>query len=84
MDHLARLNLVARITYYLGWIAAILAGLVRIAKFGSALERMVNLSDRNLLEASLLLFVICVASALRASVSSGSNEVPGAAKSVKK
>jgi hypothetical protein len=38
MDRLARLHLVARITYYLGWIAAILAGVVHIAKFGSALE----------------------------------------------
>ncbi len=80
MDRLARLHLVARITYYLGWIAAILAGVLHIAKIGSALERAVNLSDRNLLQASFLLFVMCMASEVRTLVFASSNEMPGAAK----
>ena len=80
MDRLTSLHLVARITYYLGWIAAILAGVLHIAKFGSALEGVVNLSDRNLLEASFLLFVICMASEVRSLVLASSNEMPGAAK----
>jgi hypothetical protein len=80
MDRLTRLHLVARITYYLGWIAAILAGVVHIAKLGSALQRAVNLSDRNLLEASFLLFAMCMASELRTLVFAGSNELAGAPK----
>jgi len=80
MDRLARLHLVARITYYLGWTAAILAGVLHIAKIGSALERAVNLSDRNLLEASFLPFVMCMASEVRTLVFASSNEMPGAAK----
>jgi uncharacterized membrane protein YidH (DUF202 family) len=78
MDRLARLHLVARITYYLGWIAAILAGGLHIDKFGTALERAVNLSDRNLLEASFLLFVMCMASEVRTLVFASSNEMPAA------
>ncbi len=80
MGRFARLNLIARITYYLGWIAAIIAALLHIAKFGSALQRTVNVSDRNLLQASLLLFAICMASELRALVFTAAGEMPSAAR----
>ena len=62
MDHLARLHLVARITYYLGWITAILGALMHVAK----IETLLSAYPRNLLEASFLLFVICIASEIRA------------------
>jgi hypothetical protein len=62
MDHLARLQLAARTTYYLGWLTAILAALMHIAKIATLLSA----SPRNVLEASLLLFVICMASGVRA------------------
>ena len=62
MDHLARLHLVARITYYLGWITAILGALMHVAK----IDIWLSASLRNLLEASFLLFVICIASEIRA------------------
>ena len=80
MDHLTRLNLIARITYYLGWIAGVAAALLHIAKFGSALQRTVNVSDRNLLQASLLLFAICMASELRALAYTAAGEMPSAAR----
>jgi len=62
MDHLARLQLVARTTYYLGWLTAILAALMQVAKIATVLSA----SPRNVLEASFLLFVICMASGVRA------------------
>ena len=61
MDHLARL-LVARTTYYLGWLTAILAALMQVAKIAT----VQSASPRNVLEASFLLFVICMASGVRA------------------
>lgn len=64
MDRLARLHWVGRITYYIGWIIALVAGLLHIARPGGM--RMINVTDRNLLEASFLLFVICMASEIRA------------------
>jgi hypothetical protein len=62
MDHLARLHLVARITYYLGWITAILGALMHVAK----IDTLLSASPRNVLEASFVSFVICIASEIRA------------------
>ena len=64
MDNITRLHLVARITYYLGWIAAVCGAL---AHFNIAEKTFLalRLSQRNLFEASLLFFLICVASTLR-------------------
>jgi hypothetical protein len=62
MERVARLRLVARATYYLGWIATILAILMDVAKIATLLTA----SPRNVLEASFLLFVICMASGIRA------------------
>jgi len=65
MDHATRLHLVGRITYYLGWIAAICGAL---AHFNLATKMFVAISlpQRNLFEAAILLFLACMASELRA------------------
>ena len=66
MESVTRLQLVSRITYYLGWLATALGAL---SHFGLGLRLdAINLPQRNLLEASVLLFVICMASELRARV----------------
>ena len=79
MDHLARLQFIGRVTYYLGWIAAVCGGL---AHFGLATRMFIsiNLTQRNLFEGSMLFFLICTASELRALVLVRSQEVPMGAK----
>ena len=67
MDHVARLQLVGRVTYYLGWIALLCGGLVHM-NVGRSLFAAIDLSQRNLFEVSVVSFVICIASALRALV----------------
>jgi hypothetical protein len=63
MDRLRRLHLVARSTYYLGWITVFLAALLHVVR----LDRLpLNISTRNLLEAGFLFFLACAASELRA------------------
>jgi hypothetical protein len=74
MGHIARLELVGRITYYLGWIALLCGGLVH-ANIGRSLFVAINVSQRNLFEVSVVSFVICIASALRALISAA-NEMP--------
>lgn len=64
MGHSARLQLVGRVTYYLGWISLICGGLFHL-KVGQSLFVAMNLSKRNLFEASVVCFVICIASQLR-------------------
>ena len=64
MSHIVRLQLVARVTYYLGWIAIVAGGLVHVNVLrGQFLS--VGLSQRNLFELSVVSFLICVASELR-------------------
>jgi hypothetical protein len=65
MGHFARLQLVGRVTYYIGWIALICGGLVHL-NLAKSLFLAVSLSQRNLLEVSVVCFVICIASELRA------------------
>jgi hypothetical protein len=65
MNHLARLQLVGRVTYYLGWIAMICGALVHL-KIGQSLFLALSMTKRNLFELGLVCFVICVASQLRA------------------
>jgi hypothetical protein len=74
MGHFGRLQLVARVTYYLGWISLLLGGLVHL-NVGKSLFVVVHLSKRNLFEVSLVLFVICLASGVRALIAAG-QEVP--------
>jgi len=79
MDHFARLQLIGRVTYYLGWIAAISGGLVHF-KLAARMFISINLTQRNLFEGSVLFFLICTASELRALVLAHGNELPTAAK----
>lgn len=65
MDSAARLQLMARVTYYLGWIFA-LCGAVAHFGFGVSMFHSIDLVKRNLFEASMMFFVISVASAARA------------------
>jgi len=65
MDSATRLQLMARITYYLGWIAAVCGGVVHFG-MGVNMFHSMDLVKRNLFEASIMFFVISVASAARA------------------
>jgi len=69
MSHFFRLQLVGRITYYLGWIALVIGGLVHI-HIAEALFTSIGLSQRNLFELSVVSFLICIASELRTIASS--------------
>jgi hypothetical protein len=77
MGHSDRLQLVARATYYLGWVTLLLGGLIHF-NVGTSLFATLHLSKRNLFEVSVVLFVICLASGVRALVAAG-NVVPVAA-----
>jgi hypothetical protein len=78
MGHFARLQLVGRITYYVGWIALVCGGLVHI-NIAKGLFLKMDLTQRNLFEVSVVCFLICAASELRALVGSG-NEMPAVVK----
>jgi hypothetical protein len=65
MGHVARLQLVGRVTYYVGWIALLCGGLEHLG-VARSLFLAVGLPQRNLFELSLVSFVICIASVLRA------------------
>jgi hypothetical protein len=79
MDHFARLQLVGRVTYYLGWIALLCGGLVHL-NVARRLFLAMDLSQRNLFEVSVVCFLICMASELRARDSAGA-EVANTVKS---
>ncbi len=65
MGHFARLQLVGRVTYYLGWISLVCGGLVHLG-IGRAAFTAMSLNKRNLFEIAVVCFVICIASELRA------------------
>ena len=65
MGHFDRLQLVGRITYYLGWITLLCGGLVQV-NIGKTLFMAMSLTKRNLFEVSVMLFIICMATQLRA------------------
>ena len=65
MDRSARLHLVGRTTYYVGWITLAGGGLVHL-NVARTLFLAVNLTKRNLFEVSVVCFLICIASELRA------------------
>ncbi len=79
MEHFARLQFIGRVTYYLGWIAAVCGGLAHV-HLATRMFISINLTQRNLFEASVLFFLICTASELRALVLVRSQEVPMGAK----
>ena len=64
MDSVNRQQLVTTVTYYAGWLTAICGGLVHFT-LGAAMFRTVDLTKRNLFEASVMFFVISIASAVR-------------------
>ncbi|MGB6260295.1 MAG: hypothetical protein WBG09_19270 [Candidatus Sulfotelmatobacter sp.] len=70
MDHATRLQLVGRVTYYVGWIALVCGGLYHI-NIAKPLFLAVDLPQRNLFEVSVISFVICIASEVRALVPVG-------------
>ncbi len=70
MSHFDRLQLVARVTYYLGWISLLLGGLEHL-NIGRPIFLALHLSKRNLFEVSVVLFVICLASGVRALIVAG-------------
>ena len=70
MDHVARLQLVARVTYYVGWIALVLGGVYHF-DVAKNLFLAMRLPQRNLFELSVMCFLICIASELRAHDSPG-------------
>ena len=70
MDHFARLQLVGRISYYLGWIALVCGGIVHL-NIAREMFLKIDLSQRNLFEVSVVCCLICVASELRALAGNG-------------
>lgn len=78
MGHFARLRLVGRITYYVGWIALVCGGLVHL-HIAVALFSRISLTQRNLFEVSVVCFLICAASELRVLATAG-NETPSLVK----
>jgi hypothetical protein len=69
MDRSARLHLVGKIMYYIGWISLLCGGLVQL-NIAKSLFVAMSLTKRNLFEISLACFIICVASEVRALVPS--------------
>ena len=61
------MQLVGRVTYYLGWLSLICGGLFHL-KIGQSLFLALSLTKRNLFELGVICFVISVASQLRANV----------------
>jgi len=72
MDSVSRLQLLARITYYAGWIALACGGLVHFS-VAKAMFTAMNMTKRNLFEVGVALFLISIASAARA-IASGSGK----------
>ena len=65
MSHVIRLQLIGKVTYYVGWIALVCGGLVHL-NIATKLFLAVSLTQRNLFEVSVVCFLICIASELRA------------------
>jgi len=82
MRDFVRLHLVAKVTYYLGWIALVFGGLVHF-RVAEPLFDAINVTKRNLFEASVVCFLICMASELRALVPD-KNEVSSGVTSIVK
>ena len=65
MGHSARLQLIGKVTYCVGWITLLCGGLAHLG-IATSLFLAVHLTQRNLFEISVICFVICIASELRA------------------
>jgi hypothetical protein len=66
MERAGRLRLISRVCYYAGLLTAVFAAISRITPLNLALARTTNISGRTILETSLVLFLICLASEARA------------------
>ncbi len=71
MDSPTRLKLASRISYYTGGVLALLGATVHFG-LGSGFFHSVDLTSRNLLEGSLMFFLISAVSVLRAGAASKS------------
>ena len=80
MNHVTRLRLIGRVTYYVGWIALACGGLLHL-NIATKPFLAVGLPQRNLFEISVVCFLICIASEVRAQASPG-NDLSAAAKRV--
>ena len=81
MNSVNRLHAIARACYYLGWIATGLAIVCRVVRpLEVMLSNATRISGRNLVETALLIFIICVASEVRAIAASAKNEAPARAR----
>jgi hypothetical protein len=78
MGHFARLQLVGRVTYYIGWLSLVCGALMHLG-IGRGAFLAMSLTKRNLFEVSIVCFVVCIASELRAAT-----PVEGEAKNVAK
>ena len=78
MDRSARLHLSGRVTYYVGWIALFCGGLLQL-NIAKAFFLAISLTKRNLFEISIVCFVICMASEVRA-LASTEKELPSVLK----
>ena len=70
MDHFTRLYWIAKITYYVGWIALLCGGLAHIG-VATRFLIAIRLPQRNLFELGVACFVVCIASELRARDAAG-------------
>jgi hypothetical protein len=73
MDHASRLQLIGKLTYYLGWIALVCGGAVHL-NIAKGLFTALQLSQRNLFELAVVCFLIAIASQLRAHDSAGKDK----------
>ena len=78
MGHFARLQLVGRVTYYVGWLALLCGGVVHL-NIARGMFASMGMSQRNLFELSVVCFLICTASELRA-LTGTENEMPSTVK----
>jgi hypothetical protein len=78
MDRSARLHISGRVTYYVGWIALFCGGLAHL-NVATVLFTSIRLTQRNLLEVSIVSFLICIASEVRA-LASTEKELPSVVK----
>jgi hypothetical protein len=78
MDRSTRLHLVGKLTYYAGWVTLLCGGLVQL-NIAKAMFAAIGLTKRNLLEVSVVCFIICVASEVRA-LAPAEKELPSVVK----
>jgi hypothetical protein len=73
MNHIGRLQLIGKLTYYIGWVALLCGGAVHF-NIANGLFRAMQLSQRNLFELGVVCFLIAIASELRAHDSAGKDK----------